>query len=365
MRVRLAALAACCASLTAVAAACGDVELVAPTDDPDVPSRPPLVAAPEVLRVDGAALQALPLDDFGPPYPIVLVHGFSGWDDIGPVEYFFGIKDDLLQARGEAVETPALPPYHAPGVRALVLAAHLDEILQRTRKAKVHVIGHSQGGLDAREAISTLGYGDRIATLTTVSTPHKGTPVADLAEIAPDGTLNAAGRLLGWLIGSLEGEAPDVAAPVADAWQPQMTAVMRALSVTGANEFNVQNQPDPRVAYFSVAGVSNLTPPSLIDVCADAPWGASDGVDPVDPFLLATGQLITSSDGILSWRANDGLVPVDSAVYGTFLGCFPADHFDEIGQVADVLPEPSGFSHQDMYRALVDHIRAHEAASDP
>lgn len=28
-------------------------------------------------------------------YPIVLVHGFLGWDSIGPYDYWFGIADAL------------------------------------------------------------------------------------------------------------------------------------------------------------------------------------------------------------------------------------------------------------------------------
>lgn len=349
------------AVLVLLLAACAD-DPVAPLQrgDPHAKDvRPPLAVPDDVdIVVPGVVVDDVAPDRLGPPYPVVLVHGFSGWTDFGPLEYFFDVVDDLYATRGEVVVAPALPPYDASDQRAIVLAAAVDDVLARTNKAKVHLIAHSQGGLDSRYLISTLGYGDRVATLTTISTPHRGTPMADVAEVAPDGAMNAAGRFLGWLIGALED--PDEDAPIADVWQPEMASVIAFLSTTGANEFNVANQDDPRVAYFSVAGVSNLVPPSLVDTCADRAWEAPDIPDAVDPFLLVVGEIITASDGIFSWRSNDGLVPVDSAVWGTFLGCFPADHFDEIGQIADTVPGVDGFDHRELYRRLVDHVRANE-----
>ncbi len=49
----------------------------------------------------------------------------------------------------------------------------------RPEKSKVHIIGHSMGGLDARFMISKLGMADKVASLTTIGTPHNGTSFAD------------------------------------------------------------------------------------------------------------------------------------------------------------------------------------------
>ena len=40
---------------------------------------------------------------------------------------------------------------------------------------KVNIIAHSLGGLDARQMLTHLGMGSRVASLTTVGTPHRGT----------------------------------------------------------------------------------------------------------------------------------------------------------------------------------------------
>ena len=42
----------------------------------------------------------------------------------------------------------------------------------------MHLIAHSMGGLDARHMIVREGMAERVASLTTVGTPHNGTPVA-------------------------------------------------------------------------------------------------------------------------------------------------------------------------------------------
>src|SRR6185295_1663942 len=91
-------------------------------------------------------------------------------------------------------------------VRAQAIAKQIDTILARTGKAKVNLVGHSQGGLDARILASPNGlkYGDRIASVTTVATPHRGTKVADAAlgllQFLPASTVDdVTDALLGFL----------------------------------------------------------------------------------------------------------------------------------------------------------------------
>ena len=57
-------------------------------------------------------------------------------------------------------------------------------------------------------------------------------------------------------------------------------------------------------------------------------------------------------------RVNDGLVTVQSAKWGKFLGCVPADHLDEVGQMGHLFPDVvSGFSHKELYRKIVAELR--------
>jgi triacylglycerol lipase len=301
----------------------------------------------------------------GPPWPVILVHGFSGWMDFGSVEYFYNVADDL-RAAGADVTVPNLPPYDSSEERARVLGRVVDDVVMRTNAQKVHLIAHSQGGIDSRVLLTDLGYADRIASLTTISTPHRGTRIADLAGSAPDGLLNPAGQLLGWLVGSLEGEPPSEAAWLADesvqaAYDPDLAAAITSLSTTTMATFN-ENHPDPEgVPVFSVAGVTNLLSLAHPE-CDGGQWERSDRVDVVDAFFAASGLYLSSTDGgdLFDPTPNDGLVTVAAARRGTFLGCIPADHADEIGHILDGGNLVSGFDHRRFYLRLLEHVRSVE-----
>ena len=60
------------------------------------------------------------------------------------------------------------------------LKARIESILSQTHAQKINIIAHSKGGLDARYAISKLTMADKVASLTTVCTPHHGTCIADI-----------------------------------------------------------------------------------------------------------------------------------------------------------------------------------------
>jgi triacylglycerol lipase len=52
-------------------------------------------------------------------------------------------------------------------------------ILAETGAEKINIIAHSKGGLEARYLVSAMGLGDRIASVTTLSTPHNGSLTVD------------------------------------------------------------------------------------------------------------------------------------------------------------------------------------------
>ena len=63
-------------------------------------------------------------------------------------------------------------------------AARLGEVVERlceeTGYERVHVVGHSMGGLVARYYVQRLGGDARVHTLATLGTPHSGTRAAHL-----------------------------------------------------------------------------------------------------------------------------------------------------------------------------------------
>jgi len=121
---------------------------------------------------------------------------------------------------------------------------------------------------------------DRVLSLTTIGTPHRGSPIADQLPI---GT----GQLLAQLGIDIQGAAD--------------------LTTQACARFNEEVLDSPKVRYFSVAGEYN---PGLFDL-----------LRPLQEFIM-------NKD-----RENDGLVSVNSAKFGqleenwTFLGRWPASHF--------------------------------------
>jgi len=112
---------------------------------------------------------------------IVLCHGFPGFDKIGTADYFAGVKEHLEDTcRDIRVLTPAVPAFGTVQERAEKLA----EILKPdTRGQKVHLIAHSAGGLDARKLVSAglLRNSATVVSVSTISTPHAGTRLAEIA----------------------------------------------------------------------------------------------------------------------------------------------------------------------------------------
>ena len=130
-------------------------------------------------------------------YPIVLAHGIAPFDTLRQrlvegfrieahvpdrLHYFRNIASHLRDRGFKEVEH-ARVSFAAPlARRAQELQEDIAEVLKRTNREKVHVIAHSMGGLDARHMIVKLGMDSRVASLTTIGTPHRGSSLADWGE---------------------------------------------------------------------------------------------------------------------------------------------------------------------------------------
>jgi triacylglycerol lipase len=130
-------------------------------------------------------------------YPIVLAHGIARFDFLlahliqtvnlfgldltlptDGINYFKGIARHLRDQGFDVYQSNV--SFAAPVTkRAEDLRAEVNKVLTLKQSAKVHIIAHSMGGLDARHMIATLGMADKVASLTTIGTPHKGTSFAD------------------------------------------------------------------------------------------------------------------------------------------------------------------------------------------
>lgn len=227
-------------------------------------------------------------------YPIVFHHGML------PAFTLHGYATHLRQLGFPAFSTQ-LSAAHSIEQRAKQLAALIDKVLEGTKAQKVNIIAHSMGGVDSRYLISQLGYGDRVATLTTISSPHRGSSIAGvLGEsalihvLAPILNVYLALMLDGSSLGDVD-----------------IIRCFRELSIEHMNaSFNIKVTDDPRVRYQSYAGVAG--PPSHIPGDLTTAWARSI-------ILTEAGD-------------NDGIVSVSSATWGEFKGILPAPHSVLIGK---------------------------------
>jgi triacylglycerol lipase len=332
-----------------------------------------MLVVASIVAVAGCASEPAAEDTNGPTtgedaftahpasHAIVLAHGFDAsttnrWS-------FFEVADKL-RADGHVVHSAQVSPYKGVPARAAQLATHVDAALAECRArqgcdaSKVHIIAHSMGGLDSRYLISKLGYGDRVASLTTISTPHRGSNIADvLLKLIPDdfaGAVNAMASV--WGRSFTERDLAD---------DSDVKAALSSISEkTTHDTFNPEVQDDPRVTYLSWAGVSEIVGipnPKDEDACEGTLHTRLGIRDGMDPSLVGASPFVAHG---LELRPNDGMVTVESAKWGKFMGCIPADHLDEVGQPKHSWGNPlTGFNHIEFYRkiasSLDDEVAAH------
>jgi triacylglycerol lipase len=263
---------------------------------------------------------------------IVLVHGILGFGNIGPINYFNGVKEHLEQRFGATVFPAVLDPTAGTEARSTMLRARIQDALSAGKlnpAEPIHIIAHSMGGLDARRMISQnrlVQSGNAqvpVETLATIGTPHHGSSVADavagklLPKLPPlNLAIEAATKALGDVLGhfgiSLHG--------------------LHDLTTDAARDFN-KNFPDNKeVKYLSYAGTGRTS------------------VLSTSGFFVPYHTFIRLYDG----EANDGVVSVSSATWKGFdPDPWPADHADEIGHDLNLPLRPLDPVIRDRYDAIV------------
>lgn len=117
-------------------------------------------------------------------YPIILVHGIA----VKQMRILnaFGKIAQKLQDGGNTVYVAPIDGFGTVETNAAQLKGFILQILSETGAEKVNVIAHSKGGLDTKYMITDLGMEERIASLTTLCTPHKGSVIASHIWKLPD-----------------------------------------------------------------------------------------------------------------------------------------------------------------------------------
>lgn len=252
-------------------------------------------------------------------HPVVLMHGFGLLAFLAKGGH---LHEEAMHLRlhGIAAFAPNVTPYHVIPQRAAMWKDRIEVILSQTSAEKVNLIAHSMGGLDARYLISALGMADRVASLNTISTPHRGSSLALMALKQPERLRELVRNAANWV-----GE--NVMEVEADFHAALESLTPRAVT----NGFN-REVPDVDGVYY-------------------ASWAGSAGkgaLNSINPLFRPFNTWLYSREGV-----NDGIVSVTSATWGDFRGQIEADHLQQVG--IDVLAG-SSFSSKSFLLNLVTDL---------
>lgn len=361
---------------------------------------------------------------------IYLSPGMFGFARLASFEYF----EHLIRAlerrfrdrgRDAVVRVCEVHPTASILRRAAKLARLVDESCGDD-DGPIHLVGHSTGGLDARlvacptarlpgDAGRRLGWTTRLCSVTTMNTPHYGTPLAAFfATVSGQRLLYAVSALT---VTALKLGAPPIAAAsalVAALSRLQMgvlelelldrgiEGVIRVLDEASSRELRawlrllrddqgaiIQLTPEamdlfhagledrPGVRYQCVASYSPRTEVKHWVSAIRSPWGAMSAA-----IFVALSNLTARQDPRYPCRppepgveeklaavlgevpppdANDGVVPLTSQVWGELIWAGMGDHLDVVGHYpgrgghTDWLASGARFN-QHRFDAVVDRM---------
>lgn len=249
---------------------------------------------------------------------IVFASGFLEPQKLLEIEYFRGLPEVYPDALFPKVPVDARISQRAP-----LLA---QQIKDRFPNGDIRVIAHSMGGLDTRYLLAKnlLGLAERIKSLSTISTPHRGSPVADL------------------LLGLIPGIDSAPFQRFLDLFPSVGSGALDDLSTKATVAFNQEIKDVPGVRYLSYFGFGHT---SLA--------------------LLPTVEFIRSRGTTDEEKTNDGVVSLASAKWPTDLveQPWPADHLAQIGHNLDTADFVSLFDHKAAFRRVVQRATQQAAST--
>lgn len=331
---------------------------------------------------------------------IYLSPGMFGFARLASFEYFEHLiraLEERFRDRGREAVVRVVEVHPTASIlrRAAKLARLIDESAGDDG-GPIHIIGHSTGGLDARlvacptarlpgDAGKRLGWTDRLCSVTTMNTPHFGTPLAAFfATVSGQRLLYAVSALT---VTALKLGAPPLAAASAlvaaisrlqlgvlelELIDRSIEGVVRVLDDASSRELRawlrllrddqgaiIQLTPEamdlfhagledrPGVRYQSVASyaprnevrdwLSALRSPwaAMSTTIFTAMWNLTARQDPrypCRPMEPGVEQKLAALLGeVPPADANDGVVPLYSQVWGELIWAGKGDHLDTVG----------------------------------
>ncbi|HEX8789940.1 MAG TPA: hypothetical protein VF765_03245 [Polyangiaceae bacterium] len=333
---------------------------------------------------------------------IYFAPGMFGFGKLASYDYFAHLERALvreLKERGHEAATWVVDvPPTASITRRTARLAELVASTSAETAGPVHLVGHSTGGVDVRLVASpgalipcddaALAWLPRLASVTTLSTPHHGTPLAAFFTTVSGQKLLyalsaltffalmlgspplavasalvvAIGRIdraFGLDIRVLESTTERLLLLLDEARSREVRAYLEAIKTDQGSM--VQLMPEamdlhqatvrdrPGVRYQCTASMARLPTPVKLVRQLLSPWGAlsttifaalselTSHIDERYPCAAARADDETEAALLRAFgrapdvRANDGVVPLRSQLHGRLIWTGYADHLDVLG----------------------------------
>ncbi len=254
-------------------------------------------------------------------YPLVLIHGV-GFRDFKYINYWGRIPKALIR-QGATIyygnqEAFGTVEYNANDIRNKIF-----QVIDETGCKKVNIIAHSKGGLDARYMASKLGMGKYIASITMISSPHRGVRFVDIACHMPDGIYRFIARAFNKYFRLIGDKNPD------------FYTATRQFSTYSSRKFNEEIIDVEGIYYQSYASVmKNMFSDYILTI----------------PYILVN----------LTEGRNDGLVSITSAKWGDFKGVLSNKYYRGIshGDIIDLRRDDyKGFDVVEKYVEIISALK--------
>ena len=240
-------------------------------------------------------------NDCATKYPIVFVHGIAYRDDVLIIKYWSKIPK-VIEKNGGKAYLSNQNAFNSHVENALQIRERIVEILEESKSEKVNIIAHSKGGIESRYMITKLDMADKVASLTTISTPHRGSSLADtIVKFLQKKKLTNKVQHLANFYAKFIGDN-----------NPKALKAANDLTVIYMKDFNKSVPNMPQVYYQSYGGVINEDYPLWV--------------------VKIQNRLMQKAEG-----DNDGIVSLHSYKWGDFKGIVKSDenygisHFDIVG----------------------------------
>ncbi|OXB36934.1 hypothetical protein LQV05_005184 [Cryptococcus neoformans] len=294
---------------------------------------------------------------------VVLCHGLYGFSTATPIPLFPSLKLHYWASVLEVLRDKMGVKVVVVGVKGTgsikERAEQMHEFLKKTlpRGTGVNFVAHSMGGLDCRHLISTIKPTSYTPlSLTTIGTPHRGSPFMDwcAANIGVGSAAAVAASLTAEKLKALPYslKSPLLARPSPTQTKPDtITSIAAGLTsyllsifdspaysnLTTAylrDHFNPTTPDNPFVKYTSVAGriskMSVLHPLWFPKLVLDA--AAENG------YAEDTSNMVYGPEGKPRYEGNDGLVSVSSAKWGEYIGAVDECHHWDLRGEGSLFP---------------------------